>query len=132
VQHPPELSERAKLDLLAPRPRGSKETTVEIVEASDTSYRLRVDAPRYSLVTGSVAWWPGWRVIANGRALAPIRVNDAFLGFIVPPGVSDVRVEYAPRSFRLGVIVALLTLAVLAVLSRRSPRLRLPGSERSE
>lgn len=132
VQHPPELSEREKTDLLAPRPPGSKETAVRIVAASDTGYRLRVDAPRYSLVTSSIAWWPGWRVTANGHALEPIRVNDAFLGFIVPPGVSDVRVEYAPVSFLLGAIVALLTLAVLAALSRRSLRLRLSGSTRSE
>jgi hypothetical protein len=110
---------RMEDDFFRPRPTGSPLANATIVEAKPDEYRLHVSAPRYSLVVSSVAWWPDWRVERNGRRVEPIRVNGAFLGFAVPPGESDVRVWYAPASFRLGAIASLLTLAALAAIGFR-------------
>src|SRR6185436_242125 len=92
-------------DLLAPRPPGSPEATVTIVEARPTDFRLRVHAPRHGLIVSSQPWWPGWRVTLNGRRREPQPVNGAFLGFTVPPGDWDVRVSYFPLTFYLGLAV---------------------------
>ena len=54
---------------------------MRIVEATATDYRLRVDAPRCTLVASSIPWWPGWHVTRNGRELEPQQVNGTFLGF---------------------------------------------------
>lgn len=120
-------NQRMHDDFFRPRPPDSPLAKATIVDATPTDYRLHVSAPRYSLVVSSVAWWPGWRVERNGHRIDPIRVNGAFLGFAVPPGEWDVRVRYAPASFRYGVAISLLTFASLAAIAirRRAARRRL-------
>lgn len=103
-------------DFFHARPPDAPIATAEILEATPTSYLLRVRAPRWSLVASSVPWWPGWQVERNGQAVEPIRVNHAFIGFAVPEGTWDVRVRYAPATFRWGATVSLGTVLVLSVL----------------
>jgi uncharacterized membrane protein YfhO len=105
---------------------------VEIVRASDTDYRLRIDAPRYTLITSGIPFWPGWKATQNGRKLEPLQVDHTFFGFVVRPGVTEVRVWYAPSSFWVSLWVSLLTLATIVVLSRESLRSRLRTRLRME
>lgn len=121
----PVENDKERLDLLAPRPTNAPMAKVEIVSASDTDYRMRVDAPRYTLIASSIPFWPGWKVTQNGRKLEPLQVNHTFFGFVVRPGVSEVRVRYSPPTFWVSAWVALLTLAMIVALSRESLRLRL-------
>ena len=106
-------SDRERNDLLAPRPTGSPEATMRIDRAEPTDFRLHINAPRYTMIASSTPFWPGWKVVANGKTLRNVEINGAFLGFVVPPGVSDVRVTYRPASFTIGVAVSLLTLLAL-------------------
>ena len=92
---------------------------VAIIEARGDSYELRVDAPREALVASSVAYWPGWRITYNGRALRPRLVYGAFLGFVVPPGGGVVHVRFVPLSFWGGLVVSLLTIGVLVIIRAR-------------
>ncbi|HEX8407745.1 MAG TPA: YfhO family protein [Thermoanaerobaculia bacterium] len=101
-------------DYFNPRPGGAPLAVAKIAEAAPTSYRINVNAPRWSLVASSVPWWPGWKVVRNGKRIDPIRVNGAFLGFAVPPGQSDVRVYYSPWSWWVG--VGLAAIAVVGIL----------------
>lgn len=100
-------------DFFSPRPADAPEARVEIVGSAATEYRIRTTAPRYTLVASSIPWWPGWKVERNGRRIEPVRVNGAFLGFAVPEGVCDVRVWYAPATFRWGALVAAATALAL-------------------
>ena len=85
----PDVTERMKDDLLAPRPVNSPEATMRIAGNRGHDFRMRVNAPRHTLVVSSIPWWPGWRISGG---LRPIRVNGSFLGFVVPAGTHDVRV----------------------------------------
>src|SRR5262249_2938695 len=58
-----------------------------------------------TFVASSQPLTPGWHVSVNGRAAHIYRVNDAFIGFVVPSGHSDVLVYYHPRSFLVGLII---------------------------
>jgi hypothetical protein len=106
-------SNRERLDLLAPRPRSAPQARVALGGSTSGStapdFRMHVSAPRYTMIVSSQPFWPGWRVESNGRSLRPVEVNGAFLGFVVPPGENNVRVWYAPWSWRIGVAIALLT-----------------------
>jgi uncharacterized membrane protein YfhO len=102
-------SDRMRLDLLAPRPLDAPEPSVTIVEARPTDFRLRIHAPRHALIVSSQPWWPGWRVTINGRRREAQPVNGPFLGFTVPPGDWDVRVDYFPLTFYLGLVISMLT-----------------------
>jgi len=116
----PVTSDVMRTDLLAPRPLGSPEATVTILPSTPTDFRLRIHAPRHGLIVSSQPWWPGWRVTINGQRREPQPVNGAFLGFTVPPGDWDVRVDYFPLTFYLGLATSLLTVAALVVLALRS------------
>ncbi len=118
----PVESDRMRQDLLAPRPPHAPAASVKIAEASPTDFRLRVHAPRYTLIVSSQPIWPGWRIRRNGHFVDPLPVNGAFLGFTVPPGDWDIRVFYFPASFYVGLAASLITMAILIVISLRANR----------
>ncbi|HEX2835127.1 MAG TPA: YfhO family protein [Thermoanaerobaculia bacterium] len=105
-------------DFFKPRPLDAPAATSTFEERSPTDYRVHVNAPRWTLVVSSIPWWPGWTVTRNGEAIRPIRVNAAFLGFAVPPGTSDVRVHYRPRTWWIGLLLAALGIATLVAIPR--------------
>jgi hypothetical protein len=102
-------SDRMREDLLAPK----SDPVVRIVEAGDTDFRLHIHSQRYALIVSSQPWWPGWRVSRNGQSITPQPVNGVFLGFTIPPGDWDVRVDYFPASFYGGLAAAAITALLL-------------------
>jgi len=124
----PVTSDRMRQDLLAPK----SDPVVQIVAASDTDFRLRIHSQRHALIVSSQPWWPGWRVFRNGQRLDPQPVNGAFLGFTIPPGDWDIRVDYFPASFygalAASILTALLLIAWPIVRSRFLPRASAPRS----
>lgn len=128
----PVENDRERTDLLAPRPAGSPEANLRMTSATETDYRMRVDAPRYTLVVSSIPWWPGWKVEANGKRLETLQANGTFIGFVVRPGTNDVRVHFDSTTFDVAAALSLITLAALVALSSESLRRRLPGLRRSE
>ena len=72
------------------------------------------------MVASSEPAVPGWTIKVNHKVVPAVRVNGAFLGFWVPTGHSQVSIEYQPWSFRSGVLLAVLTIATLAVVSYRN------------
>jgi uncharacterized membrane protein YfhO len=95
---------------------------VKIVDSSGTDYRLRIHAPRWTLIVSSVPFWPGWHIRMPGRFIHPLSVDGAFLGFTIPPGDHDVHVFYMPVSFYAGLAASLITIAALIVVSIRARR----------
>lgn len=124
VKRLPVSSDQERNDLLAPRAANSPRATVTLTSWTPTDFRMRVHAPRWTMIASAQPWWPGWRVTHNGHSLEALQVNGAFLGFVVPPGDGDVRVHYAPLSFYIAMGVSLLTIAALvaAGLRRNSRR----------
>lgn len=92
---------------------------VDIAKWRGDAYELQVDAPRGALVRSSVAMWPGWRVTRDGKTLEPQLVDEAFLGFTVPPGRGTVRVRYVPVSFWGGLALSIITLIATSVITAR-------------
>jgi hypothetical protein len=105
----PVESDRMRYDLLAPK----NDPSVQMVEAADTNFRLRIRSPRHALIVSSQPWWPGWRVFRNGQRITPQPVNGAFLGFTIPPGDWNIRVDYFPASFYGGLAGAMFTALLL-------------------
>jgi hypothetical protein len=115
-------------DLIAPH--GGPDASVLMTSAKASAYSMRVEAPRHTLIASSIPWWPGWHVRADGRSVTPLRINGAFLGFLLPPGHHDVQVWYAPWSFRLGAGISVMTMLALAFIAwreRREPHHDLPS-----
>src|SRR5260370_3550370 len=111
-------------DLLAPRPPNAPEAKLTITAALPTDFRMRVHAPRYTLIVSSQPNWPGWHIERNGKSVDVLPVNGAFIGYTVPPGDWDIRVFYFPATFYGGPAAALGTISGLIAIS--IPRLRSP------
>jgi len=119
---PSDLAKFVGHDLLAPRPENAPLAKVKVTQKRADEFLLDIDAPRWTLIIGSQPHWQGWKIFRNGRErLSMIEVNGAFMGFIVPPGKSTVRVYYFPLSFYVGLAISLVTILVLltAPLFRR-------------
>jgi hypothetical protein len=132
VRRLPVENDRERLDLLAPRPVDAPEARLTMLSATPREFVMRIQAPRYTVISSSQPFWPGWHVERNGEQVEPMEVNGAFLGFVVRPGESIVRVHYAPLSFRIGAGVSLITLVILLAPSRISLRRRRRGPSRWE
>jgi hypothetical protein len=129
VKELPVESDRMREDLLAPRPLSAPEASVKIVEASPTDYRIRVHAPRWTLIVSSVPIWPGWHLRTPGRWLNPLSVNGAFLGFTIPPGDHDVHIFYLPPTFYGGLAASLITIVALIAICVRTRQRSAPSQE---
>jgi len=116
LENLPIADEKMRADLIASH--GGPDASVVINAATGDAYEMRVTAPRYTLIASSIPSWPGWHIRADGKSIAPLRINGAFLGFLLPPGHHDVRVWYAPWSFRIGVAISLITMIALAIVAR--------------
>ncbi|MBW3563159.1 MAG: YfhO family protein [Acidobacteria bacterium] len=118
------LVEQAHDDIFGPRPDLLPPTEITILRSSPRRYDIEVDAQRWSVIASSLPAYPGWRVWTSSGIELPIsEVNGGFIGFLVPPGTTHVRVDYRPRSFYHGLWVsgtALLGLAAWPVARRRS------------
>ncbi|MDP9360598.1 MAG: YfhO family protein [Acidobacteriota bacterium] len=93
---------------------------VRIVSASAEEYTLDVDAAASTLIVSSVGWSSWWRADSAPGRLRTQLVDGAFVGFLVPPGRSIVRVRYVPVSFYIAMLVALLSAAVLVCFMIRA------------
>ena len=117
VKNLPVENDKMRLDLLAPRPANSPVATMKMTHAGGADFSMTVNAPRYTFVVSSIPFWPGWKIERNGNPVLPMRINGAFMGFVVPPGVSHVRVWYSPITFWGGLWLSLAT--VIGLIAAR-------------
>jgi uncharacterized membrane protein YfhO len=83
---------------------------------------MRATAAEPSILVLSQMHYPGWKARIDGKEAPVLRVDYAFIGAALRPGVHDVRFVYSPSSFRIGGILsgaALLTGLVLCGFRRK-------------
>ena len=80
-----------------------------------------IDAQQECVVGTSITAWPGWKARLDGRAIAPLSYNHAFLGFRVPAGRHRLELRYLPDRFVAGAGISLSTLlgSALVLAGRR-------------
>ena len=82
--------------------------------------RIRSSGSEAGAVVLTDAWYPGWVAELDGSPARVLRANALFRAVAVPPGEHVVELRYEPRSFRIGVALALPTAALGAGLALRS------------
>lgn len=81
-------------------------------------FTMTVVSSAPTLVESSEPLGPGRRVYVNGHRVSLHHIDDAFIGFEVPAGVSDVRVVYRPVSFYVSCVISLLAIIAMAVIPK--------------
>jgi hypothetical protein len=86
---------------------------------------FEVDAPAALDVTVALAWSPKWHGRLDGAPVRLRRTSDGLVTLSVPPGRSDLRLDYRGDAWdRLGVSTTLLTAAVGVIALVRTGRRR--------
>ncbi len=88
--------------------------TVEIAQYEPEQVRLKVTAPTDGFVLLRDTYCPGWHAYVDGERAPLYRANFLFRCVPVPAGEHDVLFRYRPRSFTIGAVISVSTLAVLA------------------
>jgi hypothetical protein len=85
-------------------------------EAFDANeIRLQVDTSTDGYLVLSEVWYPGWQATVDGTSVPVLRANYAFRAIRLPPGQHEVAFTFAPRSWRVGLIISgLVGLALVA------------------
>jgi hypothetical protein len=91
------------------------ESSVRVLVASDSKLEVLTEAKSASFLVLSDANYPGWRASVDGREAHIFQTDYALRGVFVPAGSHTVRFEFRPRSFRVGLAISLVSLALLAL-----------------
>ena len=101
-------------------PEGAGDARVTAYRA--TSLEVAVDTTGGYLLLSEI-YFPGWRAEVDGEPRPVLRANYGLRAVPLHPGDRVVRLYYAPDSLRLGAVLSLLTLGLVALLFALAPRL---------
>src|SRR6185312_5330778 len=77
---------------------------------------LDVQTAADGLLVLSDMYYPGWKATVNGKPAEILPVDGALRGIEVAPGASRVELVYAPKSFRAGAVVGMITILFISGL----------------
>jgi hypothetical protein len=92
---------------------------VTVLEATFNTYGVQAEVAVPSLLVYSDLYYEGWRAFVDGAEVPVLRADHAFKAVRVDPGSHHVRFVFDPPSFRRGLILTILGLAILAGLLGR-------------
>jgi Bacterial membrane protein YfhO len=90
---------------------------VHVVEWREERIRLRVTAVRDAFLVLNDSYFPGWEAWVDDKPTRILRANALVRGVVAPSGTHDVEFSYRPRSFRIGSMISLLSIAGFLALS---------------
>jgi hypothetical protein len=86
-----------------------------IVRYEDTQVEIEAELESPGLLVLTDLFYPGWKVYVDGQLARVYRTDYCFRGVPLPVGRHNVRFEFDPLSFRIGVAITLITLLLLAI-----------------
>ncbi|MBN1464327.1 YfhO family protein [candidate division KSB1 bacterium] len=90
----------------------SEGNTVEIAALQPGRMDLRVDVKRPAALVLSQVYYPvGWRLFVDEKKTELFKTNYFLKSVFLQPGEHQLKVEFQPAIFRLGVFISLITLA---------------------
>jgi hypothetical protein len=107
------------LDGLADGPR-SRGGYAEITEYEPDRVTVNARAESGGLLVLGDVHYPGWKAQVDGRDVPVHRVDYLLRGVLLGPGEHEVQFRYEPASWRIGWIISLLALLIVAVLCFRA------------
>jgi len=124
------LEDQSALARLESMARGSPPTEekdeVKIVQYQANRVVIETASSQAGFLFLSDTYYPGWRARLDGQEETIYRANYLFRAVRVPPGQHVVEFTFDPIAFKIGLAVALTTMAVLvaaAIVSQKKPQL---------
>ncbi|OGG30722.1 hypothetical protein A2973_03045 [Candidatus Gottesmanbacteria bacterium RIFCSPLOWO2_01_FULL_49_10] len=95
----------------------TKKAHVTVTDPSPDQVTVDVgDNPTDGVLVLTDAYYPGWQATLDGSRTPVYAVNIRQRGVLVPKGSHQILFFYRPQSFMLGLLVTLVTIAIIGVL----------------
>jgi uncharacterized membrane protein YfhO len=88
--------------------------TPKVIEDLPKKIVIQADLKAAGLLVLGDVYYPGWKAFVDGEESRIYRVNHAMRGVFLPMGQHRVEFRYDPLSFKLGAIVSLVSLVLVA------------------
>ena len=89
----------------------SANAAVTVEETGEHGFRIHTESGTRSLLRTSIPWFPGWTARAGSTNLDVRPINHAMLGIAVPPGSSEVEIEFHQPYLGVGALLSVFGLA---------------------
>lgn len=102
---------------------GSSEGEARILEYANAVVIVETQTSQTALLILSETYFPGWLAYLDGHPMKLLRADYAFRGVVIPSGRHVVKFVYEPASFRLGLLLSIVSLsAIIVIISPRQVR----------
>jgi uncharacterized membrane protein YfhO len=97
--------------------RGRKElgNQVEFISESNNRIDLHVRTKENALLVLSDTYYPGWKAFIDEEKVKIYKADYNFRAIALKPGEHEIKFVYDPISFKIGMLVSLLTLVGIVV-----------------
>jgi hypothetical protein len=116
----PELSSRsvALLDSGQPinfeLPTNGFRGSAQIVRYTPNEIQIQTEMPASGVLVLDDTWIPGWMAYVDGQAAANLRVNGTLRGVYLTAGMHEVKFEFRPPAFVVGLVVTIATIVIVS------------------
>ena len=102
---------------------GPFESRVETVSADINGYQFLSRTSGEAVLIVSQTYYPGWKAFVDNKEVTVIDVDYALTGFVVPDGIHQIRFEFRPWTFTLGLTLTGISAVILATMAvhKRKP-----------
>jgi uncharacterized membrane protein YfhO len=92
---------------------------IEWISKRTNTFALNVTANEPGILVISQIDYPGWKASVDGQRAEMARANYALPAIFVPEGEHHVIFSFEPVSFRIGLLLSVLSLSVIAIMFRQ-------------
>jgi len=93
---------------------------IDSYKSNTVELSVRIQEKQFLFLSDS--YYPGWKAYVDGKETKIFRANYLFRAIIVEPGKHQIRFEYDPLSFKVGLAITLLTILICGVYIYRIKR----------
>ncbi|NHM30005.1 YfhO family protein [Neobacillus terrae] len=93
-----------------------KENSLHINRYTNSSIDGEINLSKKKMLFVSIPYDKGWRVKIDNKAVPTLKVNEGFVGVMVPKGKHHVELEYHQPFLRAGLIISILSWGLLLSL----------------
>ncbi|MGJ3241264.1 MAG: YfhO family protein [Anaerolineae bacterium] len=90
--------------------------TAQITEFAPEAITIRIDTPHNAILTLAQVDYPGWQATLNGVSVEILRAYGSLSAFEIPAGQHTLQMTYHPLSYRIGLIISVITWGIIIVL----------------
>jgi hypothetical protein len=101
------------------RPTRRLQAHVQIQRYGNSSVLMHADTNEEGILVLADSLYPGWKAYVNGEQTRILRANYFYRAVLLPKGKQRIEFQYDPLSFKIGLVISMITLIFIVGVSIR-------------